>query len=203
MPADTPHILTHEMAGATELEVVDGHGPWSTLRVLDGLQRSAHLRQALSETLAAAPAQGLFFECAPFDAETLDRPFRAAWVPSPAMGRLIEDPQPFRHQLRGARAPDVVTFANLSGDAVLVVPAGPGRSHSHAHLAAFLRGALPAQIERLWTQVGLAVVERLAARPGPLWLSTSGLGVSWLHIRLDQRPKYYSWATFRAWPTRR
>jgi len=25
----------------------------------------------------------------------------------------------------------------------------------------------------------------------PLWLSTAGLGVSWLHVRLDTRPKYY------------
>jgi hypothetical protein len=25
----------------------------------------------------------------------------------------------------------------------------------------------------------------------PLWLSTAGMGVSWLHLRLDSRPKYY------------
>jgi hypothetical protein len=24
-----------------------------------------------------------------------------------------------------------------------------------------------------------------------MWLSTSGLGVAWLHIRLDSTPKYY------------
>ena len=32
----------------------------------------------------------------------------------------------------------------------------------------------------------------------PAWVSTSGLGVSWLHIRIDTRPKYYSYAPFRA-----
>lgn len=26
----------------------------------------------------------------------------------------------------------------------------------------------------------------------PIWLSTSGLGVYWLHVRLDTRPKYYN-----------
>jgi hypothetical protein len=26
----------------------------------------------------------------------------------------------------------------------------------------------------------------------PIWLSTAGMGVAWLHIRLDERPKYYS-----------
>jgi hypothetical protein len=29
----------------------------------------------------------------------------------------------------------------------------------------------------------------------PVWFSTSGMGVAWLHFRLDERPKYY---TFRA-----
>ena len=24
------------------------------------------------------------------------------------------------------------------------------------------------------------------------WLSTSGLGISYLHVRIDKRPKYYS-----------
>jgi hypothetical protein len=26
----------------------------------------------------------------------------------------------------------------------------------------------------------------------PVWLSTAGAGVAWLHVRLDDRPKYYS-----------
>ncbi|MGI9175867.1 MAG: DUF6940 family protein [Rhodothermales bacterium] len=25
-----------------------------------------------------------------------------------------------------------------------------------------------------------------------MWLSTAGGGVSWLHVRLDSRPKYYA-----------
>ena len=25
-----------------------------------------------------------------------------------------------------------------------------------------------------------------------VWLSTSGMGVSWLHVRIDQVPKYYT-----------
>jgi hypothetical protein len=29
------------------------------------------------------------------------------------------------------------------------------------------------------------------------WLSTSGLGVSWLHMRLDSTPKYYNWQPYK------
>ena len=30
----------------------------------------------------------------------------------------------------------------------------------------------------------------------PVWLSTAGLGVGWLHVRLDDRPKYYRHAPY-------
>lgn len=32
---------------------------------------------------------------------------------------------------------------------------------------------------------------------GNLWCSTSGLGVYWLHIRLDQYPKYYTYRPYK------
>ena len=31
----------------------------------------------------------------------------------------------------------------------------------------------------------------------PVWLSTAGGGVAWLHVRLDDRPKYYSYAPYK------
>jgi len=31
----------------------------------------------------------------------------------------------------------------------------------------------------------------------PLWASTSGAGVAWLHIRFDTRPKYYIHLPYR------
>ena len=40
-----------------------------------------------------------------------------------------------------------------------------------------------------------AVAARLSDRP--LWLSTSGAGVAWLHVRLDDRPKYIQHAPYR------
>ncbi len=31
---------------------------------------------------------------------------------------------------------------------------------------------------------------------GKVWVSTSGDGVSWLHLRIDTRPKYYQHAAY-------
>ena len=53
-----------------------------------------------------------------------------------------------------------------------------------------------------WTRAGdlllraaMAVDELLEEQP-KVWLSTSGLGVYWLHVRLDSRPKYYQFKEF-------
>jgi hypothetical protein len=65
-----------------------------------------------------------------------------------------------------------------------------------AHLAAFVRSASADVIDDLWSSVGRAVARRRAAKPDPVWISTAGLGVYWLHVRLDDRPKYYRHRAF-------
>jgi hypothetical protein len=55
-----------------------------------------------------------------------------------------------------------------------------------------------AQQRALWQSVGEAMSRRIGARP--VWLSTAGAGVAWLHVRLDDRPKYYGYAPYRAEP---
>ncbi len=64
-----------------------------------------------------------------------------------------------------------------------------GASQCYTHLGRFLRGAPPVQIDSFWQAVGRAMKQRVSA--SPVWLSTAGMGVSWLHLRLDSRPKYY------------
>jgi hypothetical protein len=83
---------------------------------------------------------------------------------------------------------------------MLVAPAPLGPPGAYAHLATFARGAPPEQQQALWQTVGAAVARRLS--PAPLWLSTSGLGVAWLHVRLDKQPKYYTYPPYRSPPGR-
>ena len=40
-----------------------------------------------------------------------------------------------------------------------------------------------------------AMLDRIDDRP--VWLSTAGMGIAWLHIRLDDRPKYYGYREYR------
>jgi hypothetical protein len=62
-------------------------------------------------------------------------------------------------------------------------------------LAAFIRRAPRTQVHDLWRVVGATMEGQLSAMP--VWLSTAGMGVSWLHIRLDSRPKYYGFRPYR------
>ena len=74
-------------------------------------------------------------------------------------------------------------------DAVMVVPSARAKPTAYGHLAAFVRHAPDAQRHALWQSVGESMTRRVGAKP--VWLSTAGAGVSWLHVRLEDQPKYY------------
>jgi hypothetical protein len=99
----------------------------------------------------------------------------------------------------------VTAFANLHGDAQLVVPVKDESvvEQAYAHLAEFTRAASRQQQRELWARVGKEMLAALSETPGkPRWLSTSGAGVYWLHVRIDTVPKYYTHAPFREFPYR-
>ena len=161
------------------------------------LRESAEFRAGLSATLAAAPFAAFRWECPPVTLRTLARPFDYALSDAPELC-VPADPAPFRAALSAAPGGLVAMFANLSGDALLIVPRPLGPAAAYASLAHFVRGAPPEQVDALWQSVGAAMAETL--NESPIWLSTAGAGVAWLHVRLDRTPKYYVHAAYRAWP---
>ena len=123
----------------------------------------------------------------PITDATLSRPFECAIIRCDGLNRVVDEGA-FSAHFTPDR--DVVTFSNLGRDATLVVPCPRAEPSLYAHLGAFLRGAPEPQIHALWVAVARAVERRLGQEP--LWLSTAGMGVAWLHVRLDDRPKYYA-----------
>jgi hypothetical protein len=89
-------------------------------------------------------------------------------------------------------------FENLGGDSILIAPKPLTTENAYGHLAAFVRRAPTDQLLQVWKLALQAYLERLeSVRPSaPVWLSTDGTGVRWLHIRLDPRPKYYDYRPF-------
>ncbi|MEO1622926.1 MAG: hypothetical protein AAFU53_18080, partial [Cyanobacteria bacterium J06632_3] len=106
------------------------------------------------------------------------------------------DSRPFQNYFTTEDADEgIVTFDNLRKDARLIVPSPRTQPEAYGHLAAFIRLAPAAQVSQLLQVTGRTLANRL--QQAPIWLSTAGGGVAWLHIRLDSRPKYYSYSPYK------
>lgn len=159
-------------------------------------QRDAAFVTFFTGLLADAPFDAYFWEMPPVTRATAEQDFAFVLVESPALTGMKPDPGAFAGLLEAAdpRA-EVVAFANLGGDAYLIAPCPGAQRAAYPHLAAFARTAPSTQQRAFWRLVGSSLADRLSDRP--LWLSTSGLGVAWLHARIDSYPKYYTYAPYR------
>lgn len=151
-------------------------------------------RRALIDLLRDSPARAYRWEMPAITPQTADRPFEFALVDDPHLDRPARI-DAFRAHLDGPG--QTATFTNLGGDALLVVPTPRAEASHYTHLARFVRGAPDGQVHALWAEVGRVLGEQLTHRSRPLWLSTAGGGVPWLHVRFDDRPKYYAYRPYR------
>lgn len=121
----------------------------------------------------------------------------------------VADPQPFLEHLdndcdNDDDNTDGCVFSNLDGSSMLIAPKNilldddtSKGDTVYGHLATFVRGAPTPQIVELWRLTALSFLKRLEVKsPNTVWLSTSGVGVAWLHFRLDSQPKYYQYKEF-------
>ncbi len=183
----------------TAVAVSDASGALSYGEAIDLWRENAGFRTWFAMTLKQSTFEAFFWETPPVTSQTLGRPFEFVLVESSALARSKPDPSPFQSQFAARGGDEVLTFPNLGGDAILVVPAPVAEAGCYTHLAQFLRHAPESQVDTLWHRTGQAMHDRVTNRP--TWLSTAGLGVSWLHLRLDTRPKYYRHAPFKANPS--
>jgi len=176
-------------------------GPLSFAQLAHRLQYDEDTRDQLTNILSASRHPAFFFECAPTSRMHAHLPFSFVIVPSPTLPLVKPDPTPFGRHF--SFSSPTATFENLGSDAILVAPS-PNNLPLEAgtHLASFLRAAPKDRVDSFWQATGLAIEGWLLHSDNILWLSTSGLGVHWLHMRLDTRPKYYQYSPFAKPPPR-
>jgi len=164
--------------------------PLTFAEVIAGWRDHAAFRAFYCRELAATPWPAYFWEMPPIRHGVVERPYEVMLIRSDALARLQPDEKAFAAQFRNT-GNFVATFPNLGGDAILIAPEQIAASSSYSHLAAFVRSAPSNQQHELFRSLGLAIDRFLNDYDGRIWISTSGLGVAWLHIRLDTYPKYY------------
>jgi hypothetical protein len=162
--------------------------------VLRRWQNDTDFRAFFIGLLADSPFPAFRWETPPITTATANRTFEYVLLDSPDLARNA-DVAAFAEHFSAVDQGGITEFHNLGGDAIMIVPC-PGASLSaYSHLGAFTRLGPEPQQHQLWEFVGAAMQRRLGAKP--VWLSTAGAGVAWLHMRLDDRPKYYGYAPYR------
>ena len=180
--------------GVVRIRLLDGEKPASFDRWIAGLREADALSDQLRAALASVPFAAFAWELPALTTQTLHHDFECVCVDSPRLAGVEAEPETFAEHFQGAEpGAGAVAFENLRGDSGLVAPL-PGEV-GYPHLAAFVRTAPREQGSALWATVGASLDRWLG--PDPLWLSTAGLGVYWLHLRLDPRPKYYRHVPYR------
>jgi len=193
-PTTVAH-LSGEVVRLTFADRSEGMRALTWRDVLSRWKADAQFCDAFSSALAGQGLDAFAWETPALTAGALGQEFECVITSSPMLARRRADPSAFAAHLSAGS--NVVAFRNLSGDADLVVPRDLGTGADHAHLGAFLRTAAPAQVHSLW-RLASETAEAWLARGEPFWVSTAGLGVAWLHVRLDKRPKYYRYAPNRS-----
>ncbi len=180
------------------IQIYQGEDPVSFGAYLKLLEEDQEFAGWFTDLLAGADHAAFFWEHPPISDANIDSGVEFVLLDSPVLARLGPDPEPFSSHFERDREGEIVSFRSLGGDAVLLAPRPFGSPETCVHLAAFVRQASQSQIENLWCETGRAMRENLSERR--LWLSTSGLGVSWLHVRLDSYPKYYQHRPYATMP---
>ncbi|MBK8904950.1 MAG: hypothetical protein IPM53_27470 [Anaerolineaceae bacterium] len=189
------HTDVLENGRIQQYRILERERPFTTPQILQKWQTDETFRRFFIGLLTNAPFDAYFWETPPITTSLLARPFEFVLVNAPQLAPVPAERRAFARYFTSA---PVVDFSNLGGDAHLVVPCPQKPHDAFAHLAAFSRSAPLDQQHQFWQRVGKVVTNLVGKRP--LWVSTSGLGVYWLHVRLDSQPKYYTFRPYATWP---
>ena len=175
-----------------EYQITEHQQVLSYARVIEYWQNAKAFRSFFIEILKSSAFEGYFWESRPVVKATLAEAYKFVLVKSTYLPRLKADTFSFKEHFNKNKP--VVSFKNLGGDAVLVVPCPIGNL-GYPHLATFIHTGPNEQLHEFWQVVGKEAEKRINEQP--MWLSTAGMGVSWLHVRLDDRPKYYRYRGYK------
>ena len=164
--------------------------------VFVSLKNDEGFRGFFIASLQDVPYEAYRWETPGYTEATLDQEFGFVVLSDSSIDRKANS-KPFEYYISG-ESESVVSFQSLGKDAHLVVPSRTSAEANYCHLASFTNTAPMSQQQKLWSIVGKVGIER--ASSSPVWLSTAGGGVAWLHVRFDTRPKYYHYEKFKAMP---
>lgn len=159
------------------------------------MKKSDEVVETFSQVLEESEYDAYFWEVKPIDLSSLDDVLEFVVVKSKGLVSISARGEDFKQYFNMEKG--VVHFPNIGANAELIVPTPISDDTDYAHLAKFVRTGSRDQKIEFWREV-IRVYESMITDK-PKWLSTSGLGVHWLHVRVDSRPKYYQHMAYKKW----
>lgn len=102
--------------------------------------------------------------------------------------------KPFLNHIKKSRSKNVVSFYNLSKTSLLIIPYPKkdkdNKYKNYKTLKDFIDNSPKSQQIKLWKKVS-SCIKKMLKKNNKIWVSTHGLGIPYLHIRIDTNPKYY------------
>ena len=160
---------------------------------LDSMIESKEFRSQFLNSLRNSEFDAFRFETPGVNINNLNQDFEFVLVNCPALEKEA-DLKAFSSYFSKAKD-GVVSFPNLGKNAQLIVPSPISDNDCYAHIASFCRGAPLKQQHSFLETAAKFLSENISNKP--LWFSTAGMGVAWLHLRIDQRPKYYHYTDYK------
>jgi len=156
-------------------------------------QNDEQFQRSYTQWILSLGFDKLYWEHPPLRETDLSKPYECVVIKN----KIKRDLQPDQNSFSSFFKKDgtTVSFPNLGRDAQLVVPSPNKQEDDFAHLAVFLRTAPEKLANSFWAKVATAYLQEI--KLGKRWLSTCGMGVYWLHVRIDQYPKYYKHGPYR------
>ena len=138
--------------------------------------------------------KAFFWEHPGLTKQTLDKPYECVLQKSSRLDSQTLNEEAFADYLDTENAAE--DFLNLGKNARLVIPTKQSKAEIYKHFGSFIFNAEALQIQAFFNKVGAVVQQEIENKP-MIWLNTSGMGVIWLHVRMDTKPKYYKTKNYK------
>ena len=168
-------------------------------RLFDVIQFSARTTEQFIEIFKQCPFEQYYFEVKPINIKNINTT-QFEFVLYAATG-LFNKAKYDKFEEYGINQSNnrIKHFMNPSKNTLLIVPTYNKKCdiHTYAHIANFMRYGNNKQQHNLLKKMFKYYEKELNKTTNQLWLSTSGKGVPWLHIRIDQIPKYITFDEYK------
>jgi hypothetical protein len=157
------------------------------------------------QILKEFPSEAYFWEAAPVTPDSYYvSQYEFIILSSRELAGITADISSFESYINDAKSKQevVANFWNIGRNAMLVAPCplnvDANSYFQYSHLANFMKNGSYDHLLVFWHRVAVEFQKLMKSRHWEkVWISTSGLGVSWLHVRLDQYPKYYNYIPYK------